>query len=307
MGISRLGKAIKKFSPNGARIVESAQKYRGMRAAIDSAIFVYKFKAVGYDVAQAFKEQVKTFETLGIAPHYFFDGHPCEAKMVNIRGRRQKRRDDAAQLKESVAKLESFRRKDISALANPLASIVAAEESVGAQRRRMSTVPTGEDYRRAKAQLASLGVPVYQCKHDGEKGCAWACKTGIADFVVSEDLDCVPYGAPLLVTNWGKPTMTEYNLGIILDEFGSWTQKMMIDYCILLGSDLCPLRIKGIGPVLAHRLISSHRCIEGVVATVDRKRYAVPDYFPYGAARKEFADPSPQGTDVAEKFLRSAK
>ena len=145
MGIKNLAKAIKKFAPGALTPLGDLSVYRGQRCAVDAPIFMYKFKAVGADLADAFENQVLRFRRCGVRPYYFFDGAPCKEKMPNIAARRKSRVAAREKLVHVERELEHVRKCDIRTLANPFAVIVAAEENAAAARRRVASVPSASD------------------------------------------------------------------------------------------------------------------------------------------------------------------
>ena len=60
--------------------------------------------------------------------------------------------------------------------------------------------------------------------------------------------------------------------------------------CILLGCDYCD-SIKGIGPKRAVELIQEHKNIETILKNLDRKKFPVPEDWPYKEARELFRHP----------------
>ena len=302
MGITGLSKALKKFAPRAITPVDSVESLGALfnhegRAGIDAAIFVWKFKSVGFDVGRAFRNQVERFRQARITPYYFFDGTPCAAKTDEVTARRESKNQLRETLRASELELNQVRAQTMSTLS--FAQIAAAENAVHKQRERLRCMPAPADFVLAKQTLLQLGVPVYQSKHDGEKACAWATKCGLVDFVVTEDYDSLTYGATRVVTRWGgKNDMLLYDLSTVLQDMGKrdqpWTQSQFVDYCILLGSDLCAQRIKGIGPVTAKRMVDTHLNMETILQYLDRNKYTPPDHFPFQAARDEFGDATPQ-------------
>ena len=72
-----------------------------------------------------------------------------------------------------------------------------------------------------------------------------------------------------------------------------------IDLCILLGCDYCD-SIKGIGPKRAIELINKHTAIEKIIENLDKKKYTIPDDWPYGEARRLFKEPEVTNPDDVE-------
>lgn len=292
MGIKRLSDALRRLSA-GRRTIASFEelgaRYPGGRAAIDAAIFMYKFKARGGDLCRAFENQVRAFRAAGITPYYFFDGRACAAKTTEVETRRAAKARNRSALAQSERTLADIQTRDLSTVS--LADIECAEEEVCRARRRVACVPRGNDYAAVRRTLRDLGVPVWQSLADGEKACAWSLRAGLTDFVVTEDYDTLVYGADRVVMRLGhRDGMIEYDLPEILGELG-WTRDQFVDFCILLGSDLCPARIKGIGVVSGRKLVTAHGSLETIVDAVRSKHEVPPDFLTLAAeARAEFGD-----------------
>lgn len=68
------------------------------------------------------------------------------------------------------------------------------------------------------------------------------------------------------------------------------SQDQFIDLCILLGCDYCD-SIRGIGPKRAVDLIKQHSNLEGIIKNLDKKKYTVPEDWPYEEVRQLFKEP----------------
>ena len=76
--------------------------------------------------------------------------------------------------------------------------------------------------------------------------------------------------------------------------------------CILLGCDYVD-PIPKIGPNTAVRMIREHKTLEGVVESIEndpKKRYTIPDDWPYQDARELFLHPDVRQADHAECDFR---
>lgn len=278
MGIKNLSKALMRFASTGVSSIEIGD-LKGMTAAIDAAIYVYKFLALGLEPVACMKNQALWLRSQNIEPIYFLDGPPCVAKQAEIKVRRTKR--DKA-------------RKQATEKSCTLTQIV-----------KRFTYPTKKTYDSLVKQLHQLKVPVYQSRNDGEKACAWAVRNKLCDFVFSEDFDCIPYNAPIFVTGLGTRKMKKYDVNVILSQFGNWTRKQMIIYCILLGSDLCPSRINGIGMVRAKTITDTFVSLEVLSEQLQHKR-KVPVTFKHDAraAILEFMDDDSHSIITHHRSLR---
>jgi len=141
--------------------------------------------------------------------------------------------------------------------------------------------------------LTLLGVPVVIAPAEADAMCAALVASGRAYAVASEDMDALAFGAKILIRglNSEKKPVTEINLDRVLGEWGISMQEF-VDLTILLGCDYCP-SINGAGPNTALKLIRTHHTLEEVLnwITANKKKWTVPDHFPYQQARQVFLSP----------------
>eukprot|EP00912_Choanoflagellata_sp_UC4_P002018 UC4_evm8s1290 len=81
----------------------------------------------------------------------------------------------------------------------------------------------------------------------------------------------------------------EYHVDEFLTETGL-SKNQFVDLCILLGCDYCDT-IKGIGPKKAYELIEKYKDIETILKFLDKKKYPVPEDWPFARARQLFLEP----------------
>ena len=115
-------------------------------------------------------------------------------------------------------------------------------------------------------------------------------------------MDTLTFASPVLLrrltfSEARKMPIMEIKLDKVLSGLGM-DMDQFIDLCILLGCDYCD-SIKGIGPHRALALIKEHKNIESVLKNIDRKKYIVPEDWPYEEARRLFKDPH---VEPAEKM-----
>ena len=270
MGIKKLGPFLRKLKLDTAQPLLAA--YAGLRFAIDTPIFMYKFRASRPEqYLDQFAKQLALFTQFNITPIYVFDGKPTQMKHSELDCRRQK-------------------KQTIQTIANdttlPFCERVAAYE-------KLTALPKREHYEALRAFLQARGVSVVDSESDAEKRCAFMSRTGECDVVVSEDFDALCYGATRLLTRLTlfpepKTPMREYRLETILGSL-KFTHGEFLDFCLLCGSDLCS-KIPNIGPARALTFIRAHRTIEEVVKFINRAQYPVPQTFEEDVrmARAEF-------------------
>ncbi|XP_069790974.1 uncharacterized protein [Narcine bancroftii] len=140
--------------------------------------------------------------------------------------------------------------------------------------------------------LTLLGVPYIEAPGEAEATCAALVKAGKVDCTATEDMDALPFGCTRLVRNVSArkdARVEEFSLPAILEAL-ELTQEQFVDLCILMGCDYCE-KIKGIGMKRALPLIQTHGSIEGVVRSLDQRRFPAPDSWPYQEARSLFLQP----------------
>ena len=270
MGIKKLGPFLRKHKLFSAQPHLTA--YSGLTFAIDTPIFMYKFRASRPEqYLEQFAKQLALFTQFNITPIYVFDGKPTHMKRNELQCRQQ-------------------RKQTIQDIANdttlPFCKRVAAYE-------KMSAMPRREHYDALRAFLQTHGVSVVESESDAEKRCAFMTRTGECDVVVSEDFDSLCYGATRLLTRLSlfpepRTPMIEYRLETILASL-KFTHGQFLDFCLLCGSDLCS-KIPNIGPARAVTFIRAHRRIEDVVKYINRAQYPLPATFEEDVrlARAEF-------------------
>lgn len=108
---------------------------------------------------------------------------------------------------------------------------------------------------------------------------------GTFDYVMSEDMDTLAFGAPRLLCKQRAEGFDCIELAAVLSGLG-FDMREFVDMCILSGSDFTANTIPGVGPVRAHALMTQHRTIEAVLAArgVDSV-----EGFDHVAARAQFA------------------
>lgn len=172
---------------------------------------------------------------------YVFDGKPPEEKTLEI-ARRRKVREEA--MDKWVKLLEEGKRE---------------EARKYAQRALFLTDDMVED---AKKLLRLMGIPVVQAMADGEAQAAVIAREGKAWAAGSQDYDSLLFGAPRLVRNLAitgrrkLPNKDEYieikpeiiELNEVLKALKLKDRTQLIDLAILLGTDLNPDGVPGIGP-----------------------------------------------------------
>ncbi|VDN01466.1 unnamed protein product [Thelazia callipaeda] len=286
MGVKDLSKVIGDHSPGSLRLNEF-KSYFGRKVAVDASMCLYQFLiAVRQDGSQLQTETGETTSHLlgmfyrtirmidnGIKPVYVFDGKPPKMKASELekrterRAEAEKQRDDAAELGD-VNLVNKFDRRLVK---------VSKEQN-----------------EEAKRLIKLMGVPVVTAPCEAEAQCAALAKSGKVFGTVSEDMDALTFGSPILLRQMiaseaKKLPVKELNLKKVLKDF-EMNMEQFVDLCILLGCDYTST-IRGIGPKKAFEMISKHKCIENVLNNIDQTKYSVPENWQYKEARRLFLEP----------------
>ncbi|MFB6470589.1 MAG: flap endonuclease-1 [Vulcanisaeta sp. AZ3] len=259
MGVTELGKLI----PDNIRKTVEFTQLSNRTIALDAYNALYQFLAsirqpdgtplmdskgrVTSHLSGLLYRTINLLENK-IWPVYVFDGKPPEEKALEIT-RRRKVREEA---KDKWIKLLENGKKE--------------EAKKYAQRALFLTDDIVND---AKRLLTLMGIPVVQAVADGEAQAALIAKNSRAWAAGSQDYDSLLFGAPRLVRNLAitgrrkLPNRDEYieikpeilELNDVLKALKLKDRTQLIDLSILLGTDLNPDGVPGIGPQKALKLI----------------------------------------------------
>ena len=258
MGIKGLTQLVKKNSPESITHV-GLYKMKDKRVAIDTSIFLYKSlmnvrskgdylrnsegKVVSH--IQGLYYKTNQLLTFGITPIYIFDGKPPVEKSECIKERNKK----ANECKEKIKNTD-----------NP-------EEKKNLEK---GTIRIKKEYIDDLKNLFSLmGVSYIHADGEAEAYASELCRLGFVDSVMTEDMDTLSYGCPLLLRSCidksiKRPEIvTIFNFEKIIQDF-KLNHDEFIDMCILCGCDYCPT-IPKVGPVRALKYIQKYKSIENLI------------------------------------------
>jgi flap endonuclease-1 len=176
-----------------------------------------------------------------ITPIFIFDGDPHELKADELAARRKS--------KESAAKKASRAASDGN-------TIEAARFEARTQRIDSATIQT------TKQLLDRFGIQYCTADGAGEAYAAALARSGEVDAVISDDYDCLLFGAPRTIRNFtssSKP-LECLSLSETLSEL-ELTHEQLVDVAILCGTDYNP-GITGVGPATAVSGIQTHKNIQ---------------------------------------------
>lgn len=316
MGIKGLHKFLETYAPGGIKEI-STTTLQDKVVAIDASIFIYQFASAiksSVDDLKTSEGKVTTHihgiltKTLGILkkkikPIFVFDGKPPSLKQGVLDSRKQTKSSANTEIAQVQHKLKKIQAKlepmpeTLEDIQVQLINIEKAKELettlTKLQKKAVSVSHTQME--ECKQIIRLLGIPIIEALEEADSQCAALVKNGIADYVASEDMDILTFGAPKLIRKLSsKPTVIEYNLEKILSELGL-TQVQFIDLCVLLGCDYTGT-IGKVGPKKAYELIKTYGSIESMIALDSgfdplNPKYIIPPNFIYAESAQYFTNP----------------
>ncbi|XP_018335737.1 flap endonuclease 1 [Agrilus planipennis] len=295
MGILGLAKFLADVAPHAIKETD-IKNYFGRKIAVDASMSLYQFLiAVRSDGAQLVSTEGETTSHLmgmfyrtirlvenGIKPVYVFDGKPPTMKSGELNKRMERREEaqkslDKATEAGDAAEIDKFSRRLVKV-----------------------TKQHAED---AKQLLKLMGIPYIEAPCEAEAQCAALVKAGKVFATATEDMDALTFGSKVLLrrltfSEAKKMPIQEIQLDKVLEGLGL-SHKEFIDLCILLGCDYTD-SIRGIGPKRAIELMKQHRCLEGIMNSIDKSKYTVPENWNYEGARQLFIEPEVADPDSFE-------
>ena len=239
----------------------------------------------------------------GIKPLFVFDGAPPKLKSGELAKRFQRK----AEAHESHAEAKETG---------------TAEEVEKFSRRTVKV--TKEHNNECKRLLTLMGVPYIVAPTEAEAQCAVLARAGKVYAAASEDMDTLTFNAPILLrhltfSEQRKEPIQEIHVDRVLEGLNMTREQVtfrvltclmtrltlftqFIDLCILLGCDYLD-QIPKIGPSTAYNLVKEHGSLEGVVEHIEKdpkKRYVIPEDWPYKEARELFLNPDVRAADHEE-------
>jgi flap endonuclease-1 len=197
----------------------------------------------------------------GARPFFVFDGPKPVLKASEIERRKARKDEAAAQYAAAVDAQDVDAMKKFSARTVSLTQEMVLE---------------------AKELLTAMGIPVIDAASEAEAQAARYVREGHAYAVVSQDADCLLFGAPRVIRNLSitgrrkKPGTPLYytvepeliDLPTVLSSL-EVTQDQLIMLSMLVGTDFNPGGIKGIGPKKALKLVREQKTPEAVFAAAN--------------------------------------
>ncbi|KAJ5910196.1 hypothetical protein N7504_004839 [Penicillium tannophilum] len=295
MGIKHLFQVISENAPDAIKTGEIKNHF-GRKVAIDASMSIYSFLiAVRSEGQQLMNETGETtshlmgmfYRTLrmvdnGIKPLYVFDGAPPKLKSGEL-AKRGARKAEAHEAHEEAK--ETGTAEDVEKFA------------------RRGVRVTREHNAECKQLLKLMGIPYIDAPTEAEAQCATLARAGKVYAAASEDMDTLCFESPILLrhltfSEQRKEPIQEIHLDRALEGL-QMDRSQFIDLCILLGCDYLE-PIPKVGPSTALALIREHGSLEKVLEFMQKdpkKKYVVPEVWPYQDARDLFISPDVRDAD----------
>ncbi len=191
-----------------------------------------------------------------IKPVYSFDGKPYRLKNETLKERKAIKDKNIAELNIAIEAKDTERIKSLSSRINYITEGIVLE---------------------SKKLLDLMGIPWVQAPSEGEAQASYMSRIGKVDSVISQDYDCLLFGAKRVLRNFtmygrrrisgtGKfinitPEIIDLNENL---EHNGIAQSQLIDIGILVGTDFNP-GIRGIGAKTGLSLVKKYGNIETVL------------------------------------------
>lgn len=195
--------------------------------------------------------RLSSFMEKGIKPVFVFDGKPTPLKQATIDERRKLRDTAGEKWKEAVERGDEAE---------------AYKQARSATRVDTSIVET------SKELLGLMGIPVVQAPGEGEAQASYMVAKGDARYVVSQDYDCLLFGAPVLVRNLtvsgkrkirGRQITVSPERIVLADTLAGMklTREQLIGIGILIGTDFND-GVQGVGAKTALKIVQKGEFVQ---------------------------------------------
>ena len=266
MGIKNLTSFLLEHCPD-AIVQTELNNLSGQKVAIDTSIFLYRFKYKGNKLISKFFEQINRLRLHNITPIYIFDGIPPEEKKDVIISRQNKQKEKKVlmdNLEKEINETDDLEQK------NKLKSELYKLDN-------KTIHVTKEDVQQVKYLFDLLNIKYIQAQGEADLLCSKMCSTGKVDFVISEDMDLLTSGSNLLLRDFNIYTnrATVYDLNEIITKLEISYEKF-VELCIMLGCDYLK-RPNGMGPKKSFKLVKDCDSIDDIVSKMMEKNIVLED------------------------------
>jgi 5'-3' exonuclease len=285
MGIKSLNNLLKRYENIHEEIHISEYAYR--KVAVDTSLFVYKYKFVqGENWMASFVQLISVLRKNKIHCVFIFDSPAPDDKKIEQQKRRDNREKDKQKIFELDDAMNTFHctgeigkplidldeklktKGEAQRLLRPGINIQAVQNYIEKMKTRTIDIEA-KDFELAKELFKHLGVPYFMAPEEAETMCAHLCKCGLVDAVLTEDTDVLAYGTPVFLSkiNTSTETCVRVNFPTLLEEL-DMNYEQFLDVCIMCGTDYNN-NIEGIGVIKAFEVIKEHGSIEQFIQHIN--------------------------------------
>ena len=280
MGINNLNKILKRHAPE-CYVEVHLYKYAFERIAIDTSLFVYKYKTIfGEKWLNAFINMICCLRKNDIHPVFIFDSKAPPEKLEEQQTRRAQRQKIVDKLTALENDLDTYKQtgtisdlmqeicnKDKPSHPRLLTKGIFDENIIltKIEKLKLQTISiSSEDFDKVKELFKVFQVPYYDATTEAEATGAYLSRTGRVVGVLTSDTDVLAYGVTKFITslNISKETCTEIDMNDLLTTL-DMTQSQFTDMCIMCGTDYNK-NIPRIGPVKSYNLIKQFKSIDEI-------------------------------------------
>jgi flap endonuclease-1 len=276
MGIKNLLKFL--LEKNNIVETRNINNYYGKKIGIDISILMYQsvisIRNSGFDLTNSdgtlsshilgiFNKTLKFLDN-GIIPIFVFDGKSplMKQKVLNTRKDiRNKALTKLNNVESDVDKIKYFKR---------------------------SVWITKEHNDQCRELLNLMGIPYIDAVEEADSELAHLCKNNQVYAVLTEDMDILTFGSPIIIrnlTSFNKPPI-HIEIKTILDNL-DLTYEQFIELCILFGCDYC----YNLTDVKYNEIYNTYIKFKSVDKTIDELKilgYIIPNNFNYIEAKDYF-------------------
>jgi 5'-3' exonuclease len=257
MGIKGLAGFLRHKTPRAFRPLRLEQ-YAGQRWGIDCSCLLYKARGAQLSLITMMAGLIVRLRSAGIEPVVVFDGRAPAAKSDVIKQRREVRQEATQEMAELRIELET-REKEGDITESQRSELHSKMDKL---QRRAPTINNG-DRDELKRFLYAAGVLYVTADGEADDVLAMACRRGEIHAVVSNDMDMLARGIPLLVVP-DTPDATVFH-SIALGEV---LAMLSVDYysfvraCVYMGCDYTVRGWRTVEPRVAFQLVRGDQTVD---------------------------------------------
>lgn len=280
MGIKKLLKFLNNNYPNTIKKINDAD-LNGKVIAIDISILLYQAViAIRNSGADMFNNQGeisshilglfnKTINLLkmNITPIYVFDGKPPQFKKQTIINRKETKQKANEKLNTNIDEEEKIKyfKRTVYISKNQIDECIEL--------------------------LQIMGIPYIIAPEEADSQCAELVKSGLADGVLTDDMDIMTFGATKVyrnLTSYNKDTI-EISMNDVLNEL-KLNYEQFIELCLLFGCDYCD-RLNDMKPELIYKYFCKSKSLVDTIKYIKKDGYKIDNFDDYQQYKDYFINP----------------